>query len=42
VKGHGGVFEVIVNNDKIYDNKKVCGRLPSDEEILEKLKVFII
>ena len=42
IEGRGGIFEVTVNNDKIYDNQEVCGRLPSNEEVLEKLKTFSV
>jgi predicted Rdx family selenoprotein len=36
-KGHGGIFKVSLNGEVIFDNKKQCGRLPTDEEILRKI-----
>jgi hypothetical protein len=36
-EGHGGIFEVTLNNDIIYNNKNQCGRLPTLGEIFSKL-----
>jgi selT/selW/selH-like putative selenoprotein len=37
VKGSGGVFNVIVGNEKIY-SKHDSGRFPDEREIIEKLR----
>jgi selenoprotein W-related protein len=37
VRGSGGIFEITVENQKIY-SKKETGRFPSESEIVEKLK----
>jgi selenoprotein W-related protein len=37
VRGSGGIFEVTVDNDKIF-SKKEEGRFPSEKEIVDKLR----
>ena len=37
VRGSGGIFEVTVNNEKIF-SKKDEGRFPSEKEIVDKLR----
>ena len=37
VKGSGGVFNVIVGNEKIY-SKHDTGRFPDEKEVIEKLR----
>jgi selenoprotein W-related protein len=37
VRGSGGIFEVTVDNDKIF-SKKQEGRFPSEKEIVDKLR----
>jgi selenoprotein W-related protein len=37
VRGSGGIFEVTVDNDKIF-SKKEQGRFPSEKEIVDKLR----
>jgi len=37
VRGSGGIFEVSVDNDKIF-SKKAEGRFPSEKEIVDKLR----
>jgi hypothetical protein len=36
-EGHGGIFEVILNNNIIYNNKNKCGQLPTLGEIFSKI-----
>ena len=36
-EGHGGIFEVTLNNDIIYNNKNQCGRLPTLGEIFSRI-----
>lgn len=38
VKGHGGVFEVVLDGKTIF-SKKTTGRFPEPREILEKIPV---
>ena len=38
-KGHNAVLRVTVNNAVIYDNKSVCGRLPSVDEIIQIIEI---
>lgn len=40
-KGHGGIFEVAIDGKVLYTNRNVCGSLPTDEEIIEKIEEFI-
>jgi selT/selW/selH-like putative selenoprotein len=37
VRGSGGIFEVSVDNDRIF-SKKQEGRFPSEKEIVDKLR----
>lgn len=37
VRGSGGIFEVTVDNEKIF-SKKDEGRFPSEKEIVDKLR----
>jgi selT/selW/selH-like putative selenoprotein len=37
VRGSGGIFEITVDNRKIW-SKRETGRFPSEAEILEKLQ----
>ena len=37
VRGSGGIFEVTVDNDRIF-SKKQEGRFPSEKEIVDKLR----
>lgn len=37
MRGSGGIFDVTVDNDRIFSKKEV-GRFPSESEIIEKLK----
>jgi predicted Rdx family selenoprotein len=37
-EGHGGIFEVTLNNNIIYTNKNQCGQLPTLEEIFSKIQ----
>jgi len=37
VRGSGGIFEVTVDNKRIF-SKKEEGRFPSEKEIVEKLR----
>jgi hypothetical protein len=37
LKGHDGIFEVLINGDKIYTNNSECSVLPKTIEILEKI-----
>ena len=39
VRGSGGIFEVTVDNRKIF-SKKEEGRFPSEREILDKLQAM--
>ena len=36
-EGHGGIFEVTLNNNIIYTNKNQCGQLPTLVEIFSKI-----
>ena len=42
IKGRGGIFEVTVKNDVIYDKQEAGGRFPSNKEIIEKLQKFVV
>jgi hypothetical protein len=37
LKGHDGIFEVLINGDKVYTNNSECSVLPKTIEILEKI-----
>lgn len=37
VRGSGGIFDVTVDNERIF-SKKEEGRFPSEKEIVEKLR----
>ncbi len=37
-EGHGGIFEVAINDQVVYSNLKQCGRLPEAEEIFQKIR----
>ena len=37
MRGSGGIFDVSVDNDRIY-SKHDTGKFPSESEIVEKLK----
>ena len=39
-EGHGGIFDVAINDQVIYTNLKQCGRLPENEEIFQKVREF--
>jgi selT/selW/selH-like putative selenoprotein len=36
-EGHGGIFEITVNNDLIYSNQKEGGQFPEKEVILQEI-----
>lgn len=38
VEGHNGIFEVAIGGQVLYTNQKECGRLPENEEILQKIR----
>lgn len=38
LEGHNGIFEVAIGGQVVYTNQKECGRLPENEEILQKLQ----
>jgi selT/selW/selH-like putative selenoprotein len=38
IKGHGGVFEVVLDGTPIF-SKKASGRFPDEGEVLEKIPV---
>lgn len=40
-EGHGGMFEVAIDSDIIYTNRSECGRLPGNEEILQRIKEYV-
>lgn len=37
-EGHGGIFEVAIDDHVVYTNLKECGRLPENEEIFQKIR----
>lgn len=37
IKGHDGIFQVSINDDKVYTNNSECSVLPKIIEILEKV-----
>ena len=39
VDGHEGIFEVSINNDKVYTNNSECSILPETSMILEKIQL---
>ena len=39
IEGAGGIFDVRVNGEQIWD-KKTVGRFPEHDEILEKMKAL--
>jgi hypothetical protein len=39
-KGHLGVFEVCLGDRLVYTNRMHGGRLPTDEEIIEKIREY--
>jgi len=36
-EGHGGIFEVSIDDEVVCSNGGVCGRIPSSEEVLQKI-----
>ena len=39
-EGHGGIFEVAIEDQVIYTNPIECGRLPEHEEIFQKIREY--
>jgi selT/selW/selH-like putative selenoprotein len=39
-EGHGGIFEVAINDQVAYSSLKECGRFPEDEEIFQKIREY--
>jgi predicted Rdx family selenoprotein len=39
-EGHGGIFEVIVDDLVIYTNGGQCGCLPDNEEVLQRIDKY--
>jgi hypothetical protein len=37
LKGHDGIFEVLINGDKVYTNNSECSVLPETSMTLEKI-----
>jgi len=37
-EGHGGIFEVVIDDQIVYTTLKECGRLPENEEIFQKIR----
>jgi hypothetical protein len=37
VEGHEGIFEISINNSKVYTNNSECSILPETSLILEKI-----
>ncbi len=40
-KGHGGIFEVRLNDKAIFDNKNECGNLPAAEDIFTGIRAVL-
>ena len=40
-KGHGGIFEVVIDGKVLYTNRNVCSSLPTVAEIVKKTEEFI-
>lgn len=40
VEGHNAIFLVTANDQVLYDNNGVCGRLPETGDILNILKAY--
>jgi len=36
-EGHGGIFEVSIDDEIVCSNGGVCGRISSSEEVLQKI-----
>jgi len=36
-EGHGGIFEVTIDDQVIYTNRGQCGRLPDNEEVFQRI-----
>jgi hypothetical protein len=39
VEGHEGIFEISINNSKVYTNNSECSILPETSLILEKINL---
>jgi len=39
-EGHGGIFEITVNNDLIYSNQKESGQFPEKEAIFQEISKY--
>ena len=40
-EGHGGIFEVNLNNEVIYNNRNECGHLPTAEDIIGRISEIV-
>jgi hypothetical protein len=40
IEGHNGIYEVTVNKEIIYTNQGRCSQLPTDREILGKIRQY--
>jgi predicted Rdx family selenoprotein len=38
IEGHNAIYEVALNGNTVYTNRGEAGRLPEDEDILQKLR----
>ena len=40
LEGHGGVYELIVDDSVVYSNQSTCGQFPTDEVIFKEIRKF--
>ena len=40
IEGHGGIYELIINDTVAYSNQSSCGRFPTDEEIFAEIRKY--
>ena len=40
-EGHGGIFEVAIDDDVLYTNNRKCGNLPQNEDVVSMIQGYM-
>jgi hypothetical protein len=40
IGGHGGIYELSINDTVVYSNHSSCGQIPEDEELFREIRRY--
>ena len=41
IGGHGGIYELSINDAVVYSNKSSCGEIPEDDELFREIRKYL-